>query len=388
MKNSDLITSTMHRYLVIDLLIMERGKSYGFQEYMFNLLNYFQEHRSNLLFKSIIILCKKGEESLFNNYPDFEIYAYPYSNYFKRLWIQSLVPIKMKLNSSDVLLSPVNYSGLIKCCPTVLVIHDLLYKRRKLLKNRLMRLQREIYVPLSIQRADRVVAISQSTADDIRYYYPQAIPKLRVVHNYLNFGKFGTSPSAIVGNYILGVSSNQYHKNLKTIIIAYDKYVKQGGWLPFVLLGSIDLKSPAGNAFSSLSESVRKRIIFRSGITNQELGCLYRDAAFYVSASLFEGFGMPIVEAMYFNLPVLLPDSPVFHEVSLERGTYFDPNNSDLLAIKLLNMDIKKKSYSDEVLKFYSESETSARYINIVNNPTGGGNLLPLCSPEKLRRAA
>lgn len=376
--------------LVIDLLVMERHKSYGFQEYILNLLGYFHRHREDVLFDKIVIICKRGEESLFAEYSRlFDIVSYPYQSYLKRLWIQTMFPIWLKLKEHDVLLSPGNYTGLIKRCPTVLVIHDLLYKRKGLLKNRMMRYQRELFVPYSIRNADKVIAISKYTADDIRHYYPWVGDKICVVHNYLDFLKFSTTPSTSKGLYLLAVSSNQYHKNLHTLIRAYGMYADVGGELPLLLVGVLDETTPAGKVYEQLPEPTRKRVIFRADISNEELGKLYQNAACYVSASLFEGLGMPIAEAMYFNLPVLISDGKVFREVSLGRGRYFNPLNADELCKLLLGVDGDKCNYSKDIITMFSEEKTSAKYVDIINNSaTGGGNIDDAAALYNQRRAA
>lgn len=364
----------MKRRLFIELLSIESGKSYGFQEFSFNLLDYFSKHIEDFLVDEVYLIIKKEEMALFEPYSSrFNIVGYNYKNIVKRYYIQNMLPFWMKMSKNDVLLSLGNYSGLLKKCPSIITIHDLLFKRVAWLPKPLMRYQRELYIPVSIKHADKVIAISSFTAQDIEYFYPKISKgKVSVIRNYFNFKKFRSKPINTSGNYILAVSSNEYHKNLVTLIKAYAEYCKMGGPLDFYLVGKLSDDSVAGKEYSLLNESIKNRIHFNVNITNDQLGELYQNAAFYVSASLFEGLGMPIVEAMYFNLPVLISDDKVFREVSLGLGEYFNPLDSHELAVKMIKLDYSKRNYSGEIMEAYSEEHTSAQYIEVINSVLGG----------------
>lgn len=378
----------MKRRLFIELLSIESGKSYGFQEFSFNLLDYLSKHIEDFLVDEVHLIIKNEEIELFETYSSrFNIVGYSYKNILQRYYIQNMLPIWMKMSKNDVILTPDNYSGLFKKCHSVITIHDLLFKRVEWLPKPLMRYQRELYIPVSIKHADKIIAISSFTAQDIEYYYPKISKgKVSVIRNYFNFNKYESKPINTIGNYILAVSSNEYHKNLVTLIKAYAEYCEMGGPLDFYLVGKLSDDSVAGKEYSLLTESIKKRIHFNVNITNDQLGKLYQNAAFYVSASLFEGLGMPIVEAMYFNLPVLISDDMVFREVSLGMGEYFNPLDSHELAYKMIKLDFSKRDYSEKIIEAYSEKHTSAKYIDVINSVLGGAicELWPNCAVEGL----
>lgn len=359
----------MKTRIVIDLLAVEKRKAYGYREFIFNLLNYFYDNREQIKYSQVILVCRDIEKKIFEQYSDkFDIIGIGFSSLFKRLLIQNMLPIKMKLTINDLLISPGNYSGFIKRCPTILVIHDLLFKHKTWLKNTLMRWQREISVPISIKHADKVIAISDFTADEIRKWYPKWCNKVITIHNYFNFNKFQTKPVADEGDYFLVVSSDAYHKNLQTIIKAFNIYYSKGGTKSLTIVSKFIENSTTSFEFEKLDDNVKNRIKILQHITNYEMGFLYQRAACYISASLFEGLGMPIVEAMYFNLPVLLTKDDVFLEVSLGQGEYFDPNDEQELALKMQTIDCQKRNYSTQILEAYSVKNTSARYIDIINS--------------------
>ena len=355
--------------LYIDLLLLERNQSYGFQEYIFNILKYFYAHRQSLEFEEIVIACNDSVKDMFCGYSDsFTLQTFNCNSYLKRFWYQSILPFKLGIRKQDLLFVPGNYSGLFKKCKEVLVIHDLLFKRKEWLPNRLMRLQRNFYLPISIRKADKIVAISNFTKEDIELFYPRAKGKIEVIYNSMDFAKYNRSiPPQLSCDYFLAICSNAYHKNLKTVINAFKKYCENGGSFNLVFVGNINRTGEVARMIDSMPDDIKGRIIIKSQISNEELGGLYEKASCYVSASMFEGLGMPVVEAMSFNLPVLLSDIKPHREVSLNKGVYFEPTNVDELATKMLKVNSEKRNYRREVIEVFSETNTSAKYVEIIN---------------------
>lgn len=365
------------RRLVIELLTLHKDMAYGFQQYILNILDYFHAHREDILYDQIILCCKDTEEPLLSKYADkFQIMGLHVRNYAERLWYQTSLPIKLRLSGQDLLMSPANTSGLIKRCPELLVIHDLLFKRKELC-NPHVRYHRNFYVPRSIRKADRIVAISDSTRHDIEQYYPQSKGKIDVIYNPIHFSKFdGDSETMDVGSdYFLAISSSSNFKNQITILRSFQQYRETGGEKRLVMVG---LKSPISEScifFETMPQDIKDGIIWKSGLSNPELGCLYRQASCYISASKFEGLGMPVIEAMSFGLPVVLSDIPVHREASQGRGSYFPSTDVDKLASIMKEMDFRKRDYAELIRSTYSDHNTSARYVELINRMWNGYSL-------------
>ena len=105
-------------------------------------------------------------------------------------------------------------------------------------------------------------------------------------------------------------------------------------------------------------------------ISNEELSFLYSNASLFISMTLFEGLGMPIVEAMYLNIPLLLSNLDVCKEVSNNTGIYCDPFDHSVIAKHLI--EFAKAPYKVETKELiehqYSEVKTSKKYIDLLNN--------------------
>lgn len=359
----------MIKRLVIDLLPLEKDKAYGFQEFVFNLLNYLYLYRSTINCSQVVILCNDSERALFDGYLDkFSLRCFSFHSYLGRFLIETFCPITLGLGKNDLLLSPGNYSGFLKLCPEVLVIHDLLFKRKEWIPSRLIRWQREIYLPRSISKANKIVAISKFTKEDVEHYYSQAKGKIDVIYNSMNFSKFDGEKIANYGfNYFLAISTNADYKNQKTILKAFQMYIEKGGNMHLVMIGKQRSDSEAGKLFSTLPQDIKDKIIWKSNISNTELGEIYRGASCFISASKFEGLGMPVVEAMSFGLPVLLSDIPPHREVSMGMGYFFEPTNAIELSRLMKKTSFSKREYGPKIRESFSEQNTSAKYIQLIN---------------------
>ena len=210
--------------LIIDCLIYKKNKAFGYQEYLFNLLNYFSLHIDSFKYKEIIIVCDKEQTIYFKQISErFNIKAFSSNTKLKQIISQNLLKYKLNIKKDDVILYTYNYSSIIKQGKSILVIHDLIFKRKEYLPNRLMRIQRKFFIPISIKNADKIIAISNATKDDIILHYQTSSLKIETIYNYFNFRKFHPinnteKTKQIQSKYFLSVSSMAKNKNIITLL--------------------------------------------------------------------------------------------------------------------------------------------------------------------------
>jgi glycosyltransferase involved in cell wall biosynthesis len=195
------------------------------------------------------------------------------------------------------------------------------------------------------------------------------------IYNYFNFKKFevGFADSKIVAltypeKFFLVVSSNTFHKNVITVFKSFADFCKTNDASNLICVGSISgcLK----DFYDQLPSNVKNRIIPLHSINNASLGYLYKKTCGYISATMFEGLGMPIVEAMYFNAPVLVSDIEVVREVSSNKAMYFSPLDYLGLSRLMKKVFFEKKKYDTQpiIKDMFSEHNTVDQYIKEINS--------------------
>ncbi|MDE6268448.1 MAG: glycosyltransferase [Muribaculaceae bacterium] len=359
------------RNLYIDALTYQKKKAYGYNEYLFNLLNYFLEKRDEIKFEKIIIVCEKSQKEDFVRFSDkMEILTFSFSNILKRMWVQGLWNFFIPVRRNDVILSTANYSTFFKRSKHLLVIHDLLYLHSDWLKSKKIRYQRRLMIPRSIRMADKIIAISDFTKDQVIDSFPYSQEKIETVYNYFNFEKFGDIEFKLKKeNNIISVASKDFHKNTITILRGFYQYKIRGGRMNLVMIGGLRVGSEEQYLFDRVIQEFPGSIECKSGISNSELAMEYGKSSVYVSASFFEGLGMPIVEAMFFGLILVLPKEPaVFKEVSSNMAIYFDSRDPDELTSIFLSCEKKMDSKPQYDTDRFNASKTSGKYVSILND--------------------
>lgn len=374
--------------LVIDLLVFERGKSYGFEEYALNLLHDFVRYRDRLSVSEIIIVIRETQKKFFENqFPNgLSIHIVECGSMFQRLKMSRSVPSILSLTIDDIILYPGNTMPLtgIKT-KTLLIIHDLLFLHEnyflKTLGNLLFRTHRYIYIPRSLKQADHIIAISHFTKDEIIQKYRTPAKKITPIYNFFNFEKYDITNDGILnkidGKYILTVCAKTVHKNHITLLKAFEEFYQLHNDYKLILVGG--MSRVAENYYNTMSNEIKENIILKQHLSNVEMKYLYQNASIYVSASLYEGLGMPVVEALYFGCRLILSDIPVHHEVSLGKAIFFSPRSySELCACyeKVINMKYEiSDEFKDKLVKMYDTEHTSLKYIEVINNLILGINL-------------
>lgn len=367
--------NTNSRKLIIEALSFDYGRAFGFQEYLFNLLDYFYNHSSEFTYDKLYIICKLDDERFFKKYTHvFTIKSYKVKNFLHKYFILNTFSYDLKLTRNDCILFTNNYSSLIKRCKHALVIHDLLYLRKEYMPNKLFRIQRSIFIPRSIYLADKVVGITKWVANDIvTQFNIKQSNKVIHIYNYFNFGKYkGGDVSSKIKDYcnnnsfFLVVSANAKHKNLNKVIDAFELFCNKENNTQLLFVGKIS--GYIKERYDILPMNIQQRISNFYNISNYDLGYLYCHAKAFISATLFEGLGMPIVESLYFNTPTIVSNINVIKEVTLGKANYFPPMDHILLSQLMLRENGNRRQETKELMEnMYSENNTVAKYIKTLN---------------------
>ena len=205
----------------------------------------------------------------------------------------------------------------------VVCIHDLAWKILPKSKSLLLRTYMNRRLPAALKRAARVVCVSHATRDDLLRHYPRTNREIvRVVHNGVDLDLFHPDPSESGDQPFVAVVGNQDpRKNIHTLLEAFPRFRARMRPCRLVMVGPgrrPDDKLPAVDFIGYLEENA--------------LASLYRRALMVVQPSIYEGFGLPVLEAMACGAPVACADIAVFREVAGECAQYFDPRSATSIA--------------------------------------------------------
>jgi glycosyltransferase involved in cell wall biosynthesis len=264
------------------------------------------------------------------------------------LWEQIVQPITLLSKNVDILHSIKN-SGLplIHVCKYVLTICDtipLIYPH-EYMKSKIKEFIYLTRLKNSIKVADKLIFLNRYVLKDIInfVYIPeekvcviplgvdeedlQAISKERVlyVRNKFNIGRF---------HYIFAVGSNEPRKNNISLIKAFVKLKTEKKLNNFKLvIASRRWYNPEFDIYIyRLNETIKRDIIFTGNINREELFVLYKEANMFVFLSLYEGFGIPLLEAMLYRVPVITSNIPVISEIVGDAAIKVDPLNIRSIA--------------------------------------------------------
>lgn len=213
------------------------------------------------------------------------------------------------------------------------VLHDLQYRHFPMHFSGRKRAWLRVAHALAIRRADRLVVISEFVRQDaLRLLGHQFADKVVVIPNPISWDRFGPPPETQPpsGPCILAVAAQYPHKNLEVLLRAFAVVVQRRPDTRLVLCGqdSASLRGIAGaqGSLSTLAATlgVASNVEITGYIDDTALGVHYRRATLFAFPSLFEGFGMPPVEALGFGLPTLTTRCTALPEVTLGLAHYVD----------------------------------------------------------------
>jgi glycosyltransferase involved in cell wall biosynthesis len=201
--------------------------------------------------------------------------------------------------------------------------------------------------------ADHVITVSQAMKDEILDFYPSA--SVSVLYNGLNASEFSSvTPTDIKATsqkynlpseFVLAVGHHEKRKNYLNLIESFARLRDRGIARNLVIVGND----------SGEQRAIKERILFEnlsgfvtvlSGLSDLEVRCAFKLSSLLVFPSSYEGFGIPILEAMAAGCPMALSDIPVFREITQNQGVYFfhqDPNSIALAIDEALTSNSNRE---------------------------------------------
>lgn len=250
------------------------------------------------------------------------------------IWFEIALPRAFKKYDIDVFYSGDTYLSLSTDVPTVLVCHDIAYAHYPEHIPWLTRKYYQYFFPRFHQRADKILTVSHATKADIVAKYNLEADMVEVAHNSV---KEGMQPLSSINrekvkdkyttskDYFIYVGAIHPRKNVVSIIKAFDAF-KENTQSDMKLVLIARLAWNAQEFLDTLATAKYKSdIIHLNEIYNEEVNALTASAMAMVYVSFFEGFGLPILEAMHCNVPVICSKVSSMPEVAGDAALLVDP---------------------------------------------------------------
>ena len=275
-----------------------------------------------------------------------------------RIWQRMRLPLPVELitGSLDIYHSPdFTLPPTLRNIPTLLTVHDLSFLRTPESAAPGLRGYLEVAVKRSVKLATHVLADSQSTKDDLIELYATPEDKITVLYAGVSSAfrpvtdsnklmkvrehyKLGGKP------FVLSVGTLQPRKNHVTLIKAFEQALSDSEY-------NLVLAGGQGWSYEEVHELVRSRalqhrVLFPGFVADEDLSALYSSADVMTFPSLYEGFGLPVLEAMACGVPVLASNTSCLPEVAGGAAVFVNPRNVEAMSDALLklvsNVDLRK----------------------------------------------
>jgi glycosyltransferase involved in cell wall biosynthesis len=285
------------------------------------------------------------------------------------LWEQTDLPQYLKKQGNPLLLNlcntaPIFYKN------KIIVIHDVAFKIYPKTYDKSFLYWYNFLTPNIIGTSKHIITVSNFSKQEIVRFYKVPEKKISVVYNAV-----GDSFSPVYDsdlweqNYFLAVSSLNYRKNLTAILEAFSIVSTKNKKVKLFLIGDLNTKSFTKIDISKYLHNPQINILGR--VTDDELIKYYSNARGFLYPSLYEGFGIPPLEAQNCDCPVLLSEASCLPEVFGNSVLYCDPFSVDSIAVNMLrlldaNICETLKTKGKQNITQFSWKQSASAIFNII----------------------
>ncbi len=355
----------------IDIRCLAEGNRTGVEEYTIGFLKRLFEQDSDNKYLLFINSFKKIKEDIswLGEYPNVEIrnYAFPNKLLNFAMWFLHWPKIDTLLGGADIFFAPnISFIALSSKCKFILTMHDLSFERFPEYFSRKRRLWHYVVNPrLLCKRADKILAVSKSTKDDLSMLYGIPKKKIEVVYPSLDLKSFSESDISgektlrmmrdykLPDEFILFLGTIEPRKNIVSLVKAFEHLKgtsKLYENLKLVIAGRVGWSYQ--EIISAVEISPNKSDILFTGFVNDfDKASLYKLAKIFVYPSFFEGYGFPPVEAMANGVPVITSNCSSIPEVVQDAAILIDPYRPAEISLAIRLLLDNKVLYNDFIKK-------------------------------------
>lgn len=275
---------------------------------------------------------------------------------FPKFWTRFRLPLALFRDKPDAFLALTSGMPAMSPKKSIILIHDLAFKYFPEAYSKIEQMQQEMAIQTAISRASTIVVTSEANKKDFLAFYSFPEKQIRVVplaYDKAAFKKIEFKDvMGIKGKYFLFVGRLEARKNVVNIVKAFQEFKNgTGSGHKLVLAGKPGYEYEKVVKQIESDKKVKNDIVMPGFINAENLPDLYAGAEALIYSSLYEGFGIPILEAFAVGTPVITSDVSTIKEVAADAAILVDPKNTSEIATAMESIITNSKLRNDLVQK-------------------------------------
>ncbi|MDD2797835.1 MAG: glycosyltransferase family 1 protein [Bacteroidales bacterium] len=330
------------------------------------------------------IYIKPDSDKCLTETPNFKIIELPSFGGYP-MWEQWALPRAVNQWNPDILHCTSNTAPLFVNAKLVITLHDIIFlekgheegAKNKSLYQKFGKYYRKLVVPPVLKKAAKIITVSKFEQKRITEALHLPAEKLTAVYNgysshfiHREFDQAVSRKYNLPARYFFFLGNTDPKKNTQRVLQAYYSYVNQTPNPAFLVIA--DLKEEFISDFEVWKdEEFRKKIVFLGYVSNLDLPAIYSMADIFLYPSLRESFGIPILESMACEVPIITGNTSAMPEIAGEGALLIDPFNEADILQKILDLENdpalaqKQRAYGLERVKLFSWRKTAEDVLKI-----------------------
>lgn len=275
------------------------------------------------------------------------------------VWFEITVPHIIKKYNIDAFFSPDHFLSLRAKVPTILAVHDLNFMYNPENLPLVTSLYYRFFFPRFVKKAKHFIAVSEYTKNDIIQYFKIPQNNISVVYNASNQKKGKLSSEQIIetkrkfsngNNYFFYIGSLHKRKNIGRMLLAFDDFINKTKADVNLIIGGKAMWSDKEMEKDYQKVVHKEKIIFTGRLSNDDAKLLMGSSLALIFVSLFEGFGVPIVEAMESGVPVITSNVTSMPEIAGDAAYLVNPLSVNEITEAMIKV-FQDEKYRHELIE-------------------------------------